>query len=148
MNVISVKQLINVMTANEGITVAELSRKLNVSPQFLNNRIKTQKFSIDEWTALCRACGCDFELHVYSKYDDIDIFLKPVEKDVYSTKKVKKREDVRKRSKKVSAHLDEPKYDKTAVDTGGVIYDLGMLGVGVEDLANISSVNDYNEDLK
>lgn len=71
------KQLISVLTANVGMTVAELSRRLGVSPQFLNNRIKTEKFSLEEWDEVIKTCGAIFEIHVQSIDGNLDIILKP-----------------------------------------------------------------------
>ncbi len=71
------KQLISVLTANIGMTAAELARRLGVSPQFLNNRIKTEKFSIEEWDEVIRTCGGLFEIHVQSIDGNLDIILKP-----------------------------------------------------------------------
>ena len=49
------KQLIEMGLAYSGITQAELARRLEWSPQLLNNRIKTGKFSIEEWEMIAEA---------------------------------------------------------------------------------------------
>ena len=51
------KQLIKIATATAGITQAELAARLEWSPQLLNNRMKTGKFTLDEWQRIAAALG-------------------------------------------------------------------------------------------
>lgn len=43
--------------AYAGITNSELARRLGWSPQLLNKRLNTGKFTIDEWKAIAEALG-------------------------------------------------------------------------------------------
>ena len=53
------KQFIKIATAAAGITQAELAARLEWSPQLLNNRMKTGKFTLDEWQRIAAALGAD-----------------------------------------------------------------------------------------
>lgn len=53
------KQLIKIATATAGITQAELAARLEWSPQLLNNRVKTGKFTLEEWQRIAAALGAD-----------------------------------------------------------------------------------------
>ena len=54
------KQFVKIATATAGITQAELAARLGWSPQLLNNRLKTGKFTIAEWQRIAAALGADF----------------------------------------------------------------------------------------
>ena len=54
------KQFVKVATATAGITQAELAARLEWSPQLLNNRTKTGKFTLEEWKRISAALGADF----------------------------------------------------------------------------------------
>ncbi len=56
------KQIIEMAMAYAGITGVELSRRLGWSPQLLNKRIKTGKFSADEWKKIADALGAELKL--------------------------------------------------------------------------------------
>ena len=51
------KQIIEMGVAYAGITNAELARRLGWSPQLLNKRLNTGKFSVDEWEQIAAALG-------------------------------------------------------------------------------------------
>ena len=51
------KKIISIGLAYAGITQAELSTRLNMSPQLLNQRIATGKFTLDEWQRIAAALG-------------------------------------------------------------------------------------------
>ena len=53
------RQFIKIATATAGITQAELAARLGWSPQLLNNRMKTGKFTLDEWQRIAAALGAD-----------------------------------------------------------------------------------------
>jgi ribosome-binding protein aMBF1 (putative translation factor) len=55
-------QLIEMALAYSGLSQADLARRLGWSPQLLNKRIKTGKFSIDEWEAIAEAMGAKFNI--------------------------------------------------------------------------------------
>lgn len=46
--------------AYAGITEAELARRIGCSPQALNNRIKTGRFTSDEMKRIAQALGADY----------------------------------------------------------------------------------------
>ena len=56
------KQLIDMGTSYAGISNAELARRLGWSPQILYNRMKTGKFSLEEWEQIATALGAEFRL--------------------------------------------------------------------------------------
>ena len=58
----TVKQLISLGTAYAGISNAELARRLGWSPQLLDGRIKTGKFSFEEWEQIAAALGAKFKV--------------------------------------------------------------------------------------
>ncbi|MBO5568584.1 MAG: hypothetical protein J6A79_06625 [Clostridia bacterium] len=62
------KQLIEMALAYSGKTQKDLALVLNWSPQLLNNRLKTGKFTIEEWNAIAKAL--DAELILAFKFPD------------------------------------------------------------------------------
>lgn len=54
------QQIIKMALAYKGQSEAELARKLGWSPQLLNKRLKTGKFSLNEWDAIAAALGAEF----------------------------------------------------------------------------------------
>ena len=53
------KQFVKIATATAGITQAELAARLEWSPQLLNIRLKTGKFTLDEWQRIAAALGAE-----------------------------------------------------------------------------------------
>ena len=53
------KKIISIGLAYAGITQAELSKRLNMSPQLFNQRIATGKFTLEEWKRIAAALGAD-----------------------------------------------------------------------------------------
>ena len=53
------KQIIEVGLAYAGMSQRDLALKLGWSPQLLNNRMKTGKFSIEEWETVAKALGAE-----------------------------------------------------------------------------------------
>lgn len=51
------RQVVEMAVAYCGITNAELARRLGWSPQLLNKRLNTGKFTVDEWTQIGEALG-------------------------------------------------------------------------------------------
>ena len=51
------RQVIEMAVAYAGITNAELARRLGWSPQLLNKRLNTGKFSVEEWEQIGAALG-------------------------------------------------------------------------------------------
>ena len=51
------KQLIEMALAYKGMSNSELARRLGWSPQLLNKRMNTGKFTLDEWAAIGEAIG-------------------------------------------------------------------------------------------
>ena len=58
----NVKQIIDLGTAYAGINNSELARRLGWTPQILSNRMKTGKFSVQEWEAIAKALGAELRL--------------------------------------------------------------------------------------
>jgi len=51
------RQIIEMGIAYCGISNSELARRLGWSPQLLNKRLNTGKFSVDEWEKIAGALG-------------------------------------------------------------------------------------------
>ena len=62
------KQLIEMGLAYAGLSQRDLAERLNWSPQLLNNRLKTGKFSVEEWEMFAKAMGA--ELQIAFKFPD------------------------------------------------------------------------------
>ncbi len=56
------RQIIEMATAYCGITNSELARRLGWSPQLLNKRLNTGKFSVDEWQRIAEVLGADLKI--------------------------------------------------------------------------------------
>lgn len=56
------KQLIEMALAYARMSNAELARNLGWSPQLLNKRMNTGKFTLDEWDAIGKAIGAEAEI--------------------------------------------------------------------------------------
>ena len=56
------RQLVEMALAYAGMSNAELARNLGWSPQLLNKRLNTGKFTIDEWNAIGKAIGAEAEV--------------------------------------------------------------------------------------
>ncbi len=56
----TVKQLIDMGTSYAGISNAELARRLGWTPQILFNRMKTGKFSVEDWEKIAEAPRAEF----------------------------------------------------------------------------------------
>mgnify|MGYP000002981689 FL=1 len=52
------RQIIEMKLAYFGITNSELARRLGWSPQLLNKRLNTGKFTVEEWERVGEALGC------------------------------------------------------------------------------------------
>lgn len=48
-----------------GITQAELAKRMGTSPAALNKRIKTGKFSDDDFNNIAQALGCEYKSGFY-----------------------------------------------------------------------------------
>ena len=53
------KKIIAMAIAYNGMTFAELAQRLEWSPQLLNKRLNTGKFSVEEWQKIAAALGAD-----------------------------------------------------------------------------------------
>ena len=53
------KQIVEMALAYKGIPNAELARRLGWSPQLLNKRLSTGKFTVDEWEEIGKAIGAE-----------------------------------------------------------------------------------------
>lgn len=64
------KKLITMATTYSGISLTELAHRLNMSPQALNTRLNTGKFSIEEWQNIAAAVGADPESVICFTFPD------------------------------------------------------------------------------
>ena len=53
------RQIIEMALSYCGITNSELARRLGWSPQLLNKRLNTGKFSVEEWELIGKAIGAE-----------------------------------------------------------------------------------------
>lgn len=53
------RQIIEMALAYAQITKADLAKRLDMSPQLLNKRLNTGKFSVDEWEQIGKAIGAN-----------------------------------------------------------------------------------------
>ena len=58
----TVRQVIDMGRAYAGITNAELAYRLGWTPQIFSNRLKTGKFSVEEWEQIAKALGAELRL--------------------------------------------------------------------------------------
>lgn len=58
----TVRQLVEMGIAYAQINNAELARRLGWSPQLLNKRLNTGKFTIEEWENIAMALGAEFRI--------------------------------------------------------------------------------------
>ncbi len=58
------KQLVAAAASYAGISRAEVARRLNTSPQQLDSRLNTGKFTLDEWETMMKAIGAEFIVKV------------------------------------------------------------------------------------
>ena len=59
----TVKQLVTTAVSYAGLNKSELARRLGWTPQLLEKRLTTGKFSLDEWKRIGEALGADFKLY-------------------------------------------------------------------------------------
>lgn len=57
----TISEKIKVLCVRSGISMAELSRRLNTSPQSFSGKLKRESFSISELEAIADAVGVEFE---------------------------------------------------------------------------------------
>lgn len=56
------RQIIEMALSYCGLTNSELARRLGWSPQLLNKRLNTGKFSVDEWEQIGEAIGAKTQI--------------------------------------------------------------------------------------
>ncbi len=54
---VTARQVIEMAVAYAGISNSELARRLDWSPQLLNKRLNTGKFTVEEWTQIGESLG-------------------------------------------------------------------------------------------
>ncbi len=59
-SVMTVKQMIKMALAYQGMSEAELARKLNSAPAAFNNRMQREKFSCEELKEIAEAIGGEY----------------------------------------------------------------------------------------
>lgn len=58
-----INQKIRTVMLLQDITITELAKKLGVSQPTMTNRLKTGKFSLEEYERIASALGVDFHLY-------------------------------------------------------------------------------------
>lgn len=56
------KQVIEMGLAYAGMSQRDLAKAIGCTPQLLNNRLKTGKFSVEEWETIAKAIGAKFKI--------------------------------------------------------------------------------------
>lgn len=56
------RQVIEMKLAYAGVSNSELARRLGWSPQLLNKRLNTGKFTVEEWEKIGEALGAKVEI--------------------------------------------------------------------------------------
>lgn len=56
------RQIVEMALAYCGISNSELARRLGWSPQLLNKRLNTGKFSVEEWELIGKALGAETKI--------------------------------------------------------------------------------------
>ncbi len=56
------RQVIEMALAYKGMSNSELARNLGWSPQLLNKRLNTGKFTVDEWEKIGTAIGAEAKI--------------------------------------------------------------------------------------
>lgn len=59
----TIAEQIKILCIRSNITVAELARRMNSSPQVFSGKLKRQKFSVDDLRHIAAAVGCTYEQH-------------------------------------------------------------------------------------
>ena len=59
----TVNEQIKILCIRNGISLAELSRKMGLTPQSLNGKMKRGKFSVCDLEEMSGVLGCRFERH-------------------------------------------------------------------------------------
>lgn len=58
------RQIVEMALAYAGMSNAELARRLGWSPQLLNKRLSTGKFTVDEWQEIAKAIGGEVQIRI------------------------------------------------------------------------------------
>lgn len=56
------RQIIEMALAYKGMTNSDLAKKLGWSPQLLNKRLNTGKFTVEEWEKIGAAIGAEAKI--------------------------------------------------------------------------------------
>ncbi len=57
----TVNEQIKILCIRSGISLAELSRKIGLTPQSLNGKMKRGKFTVNDLEKMAEAVDCSFE---------------------------------------------------------------------------------------
>ena len=57
----TVNEQIKILCIRNGISLAELSRQIGLTPQSLNGKMKREKFTVYDLEEMAGALGCTFE---------------------------------------------------------------------------------------
>ena len=58
------RQIVEMALAYAEMSNAELARRLGWSPQLLNKRLSTGKFTVDEWQEIAKAIGGEAQIRI------------------------------------------------------------------------------------
>lgn len=61
---VTAKQLIEMSLGYAGLSQRQLADNLGCTPQTLNNRIKTGRFTLEEWQQIAQAMGATLDIHM------------------------------------------------------------------------------------
>lgn len=63
--IIRIQFKIDMACAIAGLTQSELAKKIGTTPQAWNQRMKTGKFSDEDFEKIAKACGCEYRSGFY-----------------------------------------------------------------------------------
>lgn len=58
-----VEEAIKIVCIKNDLTIAEIARRLGVSPQALGQKLRRDKLSVADIDNIASVCGCRFECH-------------------------------------------------------------------------------------
>ena len=70
MQVRDCKQLFALLASLSGKSISRAAVEMDHNNQWLFSRIKTEKFSLEEWKELCDKFGFDFEIRITDRNSD------------------------------------------------------------------------------
>lgn len=59
-----VEESIKIVCVKNGLTIAEVARRLQISPQALGQKLKRERLSISDIESIASVCGCQLECNI------------------------------------------------------------------------------------